>query len=148
MTLSERDRHQMLESFKNAFGEEVAMTLAEHLPPVGWADVATKQDLLLLEARMDLRFEAVDRRFDAVDRRFDAIDRRFQANDDRFEGIERRFDELEERMDLKLENLENRLMTVMADKLSEQFRGLVIAFVTVMIAFGGLVLTAVAIARP
>lgn len=30
----------------------------EHLPPVGWADVATKSDLDQLEKRLDMRFEA------------------------------------------------------------------------------------------
>jgi hypothetical protein len=30
----------------------------EMLPPVGWADVATKQDLFALEARLDAHFEA------------------------------------------------------------------------------------------
>jgi len=38
-----------------------ATTLMEGMPPVGWADVATKRDLEHLEARIDLveaRFEA------------------------------------------------------------------------------------------
>ena len=33
----------------------------EHLPPVGWADVATKRDLEMLDLKLDmveLRFEA------------------------------------------------------------------------------------------
>lgn len=33
------------------------------LPAVGWADVATKHDLDALEARMDLRFDAMERTF-------------------------------------------------------------------------------------
>jgi hypothetical protein len=30
----------------------------EHLPPVGWADVAKKRDLEQLELRLEARFEA------------------------------------------------------------------------------------------
>lgn len=38
-------------------------TILEMLPPVGWADVATKRDLDHLEARIDARFAA---RFDVL----------------------------------------------------------------------------------
>jgi len=34
----------------------------ELLPPVGWADVATKHDLAALEERMNLRFELTEHR--------------------------------------------------------------------------------------
>jgi hypothetical protein len=36
----------------------------ELLPPIGWADVATKQDLAML----DRRLEAIERRFDDLTR--------------------------------------------------------------------------------
>lgn len=45
MTVTERQRHALHEWAKQAGNEEVAETLMELLPPVGWADVATKRDL-------------------------------------------------------------------------------------------------------
>jgi hypothetical protein len=51
-------------------GAESAETLMEMMPPVGWADVATKRDLDALEERMNLRFEIVDQRFEALERKF------------------------------------------------------------------------------
>jgi len=58
----------------------------EHLPPVGWADVATKTDLEHLQTVMDARFEALESRLDS---RFDA---RFAAVDSRFDAMAARFD--------------------------------------------------------
>jgi len=43
-------------------GSERAATMMDLLPPVGWADVATKHDLLELERRLDLRFESLEHR--------------------------------------------------------------------------------------
>lgn len=53
-------------------GADAADTLMSYLPPVGWADVATKQDLAALESRLDARFEAVDARFATLEARFDS----------------------------------------------------------------------------
>jgi len=38
----------------------------EMMPPVGWADVATKRDLDGLEERMNLRFEAMEHKLQAA----------------------------------------------------------------------------------
>jgi hypothetical protein len=74
MAVDERGRLQLAEAAKLAFGDEAGITLMELLPPAGWADVATKQDLVHLESVMNARFEAVDQRFESIDRRFDGVD--------------------------------------------------------------------------
>lgn len=45
MALDERARHELFLRLEEALGPESAETLMEMLPPVGWADVATKRDL-------------------------------------------------------------------------------------------------------
>ena len=43
-------------------GPIVADALMQHLPPVGWAEVANKHDLDALETRIDLRFAGLEER--------------------------------------------------------------------------------------
>ena len=43
-------------------GTHVADALMQHLPPIGWAEVANKHDLAALEDRMDLRFTGLEER--------------------------------------------------------------------------------------
>ncbi|MCB0989103.1 MAG: hypothetical protein H6519_11470 [Microthrixaceae bacterium] len=102
MAITEETRHHLYQALERQLGPEEAATLMEHLPPVGWADVATKSDLAHLETvmgmRMDMleqRFAEVDRRFDQVDRRFEEIDRRFDLIDARLGGMDGRIDGLQ-----------------------------------------------------
>ncbi len=55
MAISEHSRHELHTRLEAALGSDAAATLMEHLPPVGWADVATKRDL-------DLKLEALEHR--------------------------------------------------------------------------------------
>ena len=49
MAVDEAARHQLYNSLESNLGPEPASTLMSLLPPVGWADVATRQDLHALE---------------------------------------------------------------------------------------------------
>lgn len=83
MVVDERSRHELYRRLEELLGPEAATTLIEHLPPVGWADVATKHDLTALEERMELRF---DRRFDRMEERFNVVEERFNGVNDRIEA--------------------------------------------------------------
>jgi len=133
MVLDERSRHQLYLRLEEVLGAEAASTLMEHLPPVGWADVATKRDLDALEERIDLRFGALEERFGALEERVDSrfgaleerVDLRFGALEERVdlrfgaleERIDLRFGAVEERIDLRSEALENKLLAAFRGEL-------------------------------
>lgn len=64
MAISEQERHTLHTRLDEILGEEEASTLMAHLPPVGWADVATKTDLTNLErvVRAEIRTGAAELR--------------------------------------------------------------------------------------
>jgi hypothetical protein len=45
MTVDERARHQLFVRLEEVIGPDEATTLMEHLPPGGYTELATKQDL-------------------------------------------------------------------------------------------------------
>lgn len=57
MSLTEEDRHDLYSHLVDVLGRKDASTLMEHLPPVGWADVATKTDLssAIAQVRADIK---------------------------------------------------------------------------------------------
>lgn len=59
MAITEESRFRLYQRLKEAIGEDEATTLMEHLPPVGWADVATKRDIDELRTEMQHGFAAV-----------------------------------------------------------------------------------------
>ena len=85
--ITEQQRNQLHRKLEAELGREEASTLMELLPPVGWADVATKQDLVHLERR----FDGLERRFDRFEERFDRFEERA---DGRFASIEHQLREL------------------------------------------------------
>jgi hypothetical protein len=56
MAVTEKHRHELFNEVERLLGPQHAETLMELLPPVGWADVATKHDLdgLRVATKVDL----------------------------------------------------------------------------------------------
>ncbi|MDQ3757580.1 MAG: hypothetical protein M3394_07010 [Actinomycetota bacterium] len=102
MAITEQSRHELYRHLIETMGEKRAATLMAHLPPVGWADVATKQDIDHLRETMALRFETITRRFEGVEASIAALA-------ERFDGIEASLRHMDERL------------RHMDDKLSKQF---------------------------
>jgi hypothetical protein len=122
MAITDADRHRLHSKLQDVLGDDDAATLMSHLPPAGWADVATKADLDHLRAHLDARFEAMDAKFEgrfeamdakfearfaATDAKFEAMDTKFEARfaamDAKFEAVDSRFEVLEARFDASLE---------------------------------------------
>jgi hypothetical protein len=103
VAITEESRHRLYERLEEVLGREDANTMMEHLPPVGWSDVATKSDLAHLEASMRKEFERLDQRFDHMQER----------TDDRFDRMQERtnerFDRMEEKTDERFTHLETNL---------------------------------------
>jgi len=55
MAVSESDRHELYSRLEDLIGEGPTETMMSLLPPVGWADVATKRDLEAMESRINER---------------------------------------------------------------------------------------------
>jgi len=125
MAISEESRHHLYQRLENVLGPEEATVLMQHLPPVGWADVATKRDLDAMEERVGMRFDRVDQHFVDVesrwDERFSGMERRWDERvtamerqwDERFIAVGQRFDGIEHRLD-DFRSLLISLMGVMA----------------------------------
>lgn len=52
MAVQSRDWIELHDLLRESLGEQTADKLMDFLPPVGWADVATKDDLRALETRL------------------------------------------------------------------------------------------------
>jgi BMFP domain-containing protein YqiC len=98
MSVTEFERHQLFSWFEEHMGQERATTIMNLLPPTGWGDVATRQDLHVLETHIDALEVKLNARIETLDSnlnaRIDTLDSNLNA----------RIDTLEARFDAKLES--------------------------------------------
>ena len=115
MAVDERDRHRLVERLEAVLGQDEAAILMEHLPPVGWADVATKRYLDALAAATKRDLEALQK-----------------AN-----GLEH------EVLKLAIEASKQEVLATFRGEMNHQTRTMLFGLITTLIAFGGLILTGV-----
>jgi hypothetical protein len=72
MAIDEGSRHRLFTRLEEVLGAEEASSLMAHLPPVGWAGVATKADLVALRAGLDGLRAASKADLDTLEARVDA----------------------------------------------------------------------------
>ena len=118
MALDESSRHALYQRLEDVLGREEAITLMEHLPPVGWADVATKRDLDALAEANRLEHEHL-------------------ADTFRLEH-----ENLAETFGLRLEGLEHKLEARFHAELIAQTRTFLLAVLGAVISLGGLAVAA------
>ena len=124
MAITDESRFHLHQRLAEVLGQEEASTLMEHLPPVGWADVATRRDLdhafTHLEATFDRqlalqrseftdRFGQIDGHLGRLDGRIDGLERRIDGLDIRIDGLERRIDGLDAKIDSRFNEADSRL---------------------------------------
>ena len=125
MAVDERARQRLYDRLEQVLGAEEATILMEHLPPVGWADVATKRDL-------DTMAVATKRDLDTMAETFR---REHQA-------LAETFRREHESLRQSMETMEQRIMATVRADLLQQTRTMVLALSTAVVSVGGLAFAA------
>ena len=122
---TEASRHQLYDVLKVVLSVEPADELLSYLPPVGWADVATKADLGMIRNEMDAqraetRGDLAEMRGElggqiaALDVKFGGLDVKFGGLDVKFGGLDLKLDGLSEKLDAKFESADHKMVGAIA----------------------------------
>ena len=148
MSITNEDRYDLQAKANHVVGRKEGTTLMELLPPVGWADVATKRDLDQLEARLiaqfERRFVGIDQRCVGIDQRFERVDQQFERVDDRFDRVDQQFERVNDRFD----RVDQTLTTALAEQTAAfqtELRKMYGVLLSAMVALATLVAAIVAL---
>lgn len=140
MAIDERARLQLHRRLEEVLGEREAAILMSHLPPVGWADVATKHDLDQLGQVLTTRIEAVEGRMGA----------RIGALDSKVDSVEthlgHRIDRLESSLDARFEASQDKIMANTRAELLHQTRTFLLGQVGLGVTLAAALIAAVRLA--
>jgi len=136
MAVDERARQRLYDRLEQVLGAEEATILMEHLPPVGWADVATKRDLdtMAVATKRDL-----DTMAETFRREHQALAETFRRD---HEALAETFRREHESLRQSMETMEQRIMATVRADLLQQTRTMVLALSTAVVSVGGLAFAA------
>jgi len=77
MSVDEGRRLLLHDAARQGWGADAALVLMEMLPPTGWGDVATRQQLEAVEERLDLRIDTLEERFES---KLDTLEERLRGD--------------------------------------------------------------------
>jgi hypothetical protein len=129
MAIDERSRHELFLKLEQVLGAEEATTLMEHLPPVGWADVATKQDLEFFRAATKSDIDQL-----SAATKNDIEHLRVATKND--------IEHLAERFETRFETTEHKLMAQFRAELNAQTRTMLLTMSSLMVTIAALAFTA------
>jgi|GEM_PF-423673 guanylate kinase len=117
MTISEDQRFRMHQELRKVLGDDVGNTVMEHLPPLGWGDVARTKDIHHLADRMTQMDQRLTARIDNVESkltaRIDSVEERLATRIDSVEKrLTMRIDSVEERLATRLDYVEKRMKSI------------------------------------
>lgn len=140
MAIDESARHRLHDKLEQALGVEEAGTLMAYLPPVGWADVATKRDLDIhaglmkrdLDAHAQLMKGELDAHAQLMKRDLDAHARLMKRDMAAYAEINQ----------AEHEALKQELLATFRAEVLHQTRTMIFAMLTAMASLGGLAFAA------
>jgi hypothetical protein len=143
MALDERRRLDLADAAKRVLGGDAGITLMELLPPVGWADVATKQDVLVLRGDFDMvredfgrlqgEFAELRGEFHGLRGEFNGLRGEFGLRGD-FDGLRNEFKDLRRDVDVRLEQGFRQILVTMTTLVIGGFLVGILAVVATIVA--------------
>jgi hypothetical protein len=163
---TERRRHQLYEEAKEVLSVESADELMSYLPPVGWADVATRSDLGMVRNEMDaLRAEMrggiaelgakIDGLGDRLDSKIDRVETTLTGKIDRVETtlagqigiVDIKLDAIETKVDGKIDGLAGQIDGDIARAVDKMRVWTITVVLSLTVGIGGLMFGAAHLGR-